>query len=159
MAPKRFNNPFHGVVDMITEMNRISDSMASVETGHVGERERGHADAWSPPTDILARGNELIIRCEVPGVREQDVSVSLNHGILTITGERQRDEESSVVYYSSERFMGKFRREISLPEEVEEKDIEASYDEGLLEVVVHGAANAKGPKRITVRRRSRDQKS
>ncbi|WP_159945139.1 MULTISPECIES: Hsp20/alpha crystallin family protein [unclassified Nocardiopsis] len=154
MAPKRFHNPFHGVVDMITEMNRISDSMSSMETGNVGERERGHADAWSPPTDILARGNDLVIRCEVPGVREQDVSVSLNHGFLTITGERRRDEDDDDVYYSSERFMGTFRREISLPEAVDEKDIEATYDEGLLEVVVRGAANARGPKKIPLRRRS-----
>ncbi|MFD6951526.1 heat-shock protein Hsp20 [Nocardiopsis sp. TSRI0078] len=156
MAPKRFHNPFHGVVDMITEMNRISDSMSSMETGQAGERERGHADAWSPPTDILARGNDLVIRCEVPGVQEQDVSVSLNNGILTISGERQRDSDD-VVYYSSERFMGTFRREISLPEAVDENDIEASYGEGLLEVVVHGAANSRGPRRITIRKRSQNR--
>ncbi|MFE1471176.1 Hsp20/alpha crystallin family protein [Nocardiopsis dassonvillei] len=153
MASRRFHNPFHGVVDMITEMNRISDSMSSMETGNAGERERGHADAWSPPTDILARGNDLVVRCEVPGVQEQDVAVSLNNGILTISGERRRDGDD-VVYYSSERFMGTFRREISLPEAVDEEDIEASYGEGLLEVVVHGAANARGPRRIAIRKRT-----
>lgn len=152
MTPKRFNNPFYGVVDMITEMNRISDSMTTMEAGNAGERERGYADAWSPPTDILARGNDLIIRCEIAGVREQDVAVLLNQGTLTISGERHRDEED-VVYYSSERFMGRFRREISLPEGVDEEDIEADYDEGLLTVVVRGAANTRGPKRIPLRRR------
>ncbi|GAA1090204.1 Hsp20/alpha crystallin family protein [Nocardiopsis exhalans] len=154
MTPKRFSNPFHGVVDMITEMNRISDTMSSIETSQAGERERGFADAWSPPTDILARGRDLVIRCEVPGVYEEDVSVSLNHGILTISGERRRDEDD-VVYYSSERFMGTFRREISLPDGVGEKDVEASYGEGLLEVVVHGAANQRVPKRINISRRKR----
>ncbi|WP_017571483.1 Hsp20/alpha crystallin family protein [Nocardiopsis halotolerans] len=154
MAPKRFNNPFHGVVDMITEMNRISDSMSSMETGNAGERERGHADAWSPPTDILARGDDLVIRCELPGVQEHEVAVSLNNGILTVSGERRRDDDD-VIYYSSERFMGTFRREISLPEAVDEDDIEASYGEGLLEVVVHGAANVRKPRPITIRKRSR----
>ncbi|WP_017584932.1 Hsp20/alpha crystallin family protein [Nocardiopsis ganjiahuensis] len=154
MTPKRFNNPFHGVVDMITEMNRISDTMSSIETSQAGERERGFADAWSPPTDILARGKDLVIRCEVPGVYEEDVSVSLNHGILTISGERRRDEDD-VVYYSSERFMGTFRREISLPDDVDEEHIEASYGEGLLVVTVHGAANQRGPKRISIARRKR----
>lgn len=152
MTPKRFSNPFHGVVDMITEMNRISDTMSSIETSQAGERERGYADAWSPPTDILARGEDLVIRCEVSGVREQDVAVSLSHGVLTISGERQRDEDD-VVYYSSERFMGTFRRDISLPDGVDEEHIEASYDEGLLVVTVHGAAHAHGPKKIAVRRR------
>ncbi|MDT0330678.1 Hsp20/alpha crystallin family protein [Nocardiopsis lambiniae] len=155
MTPKRFTNPFHGVMDMITEMNRVSDAMASIETGHAGHRERGYADAWSPPTDILARGADLIIRCELPGVYEEDVSVSLSHGVLTISGERRRDEEGTVVHYSSERFMGAFRREIGLPDGVAESDIEADYGEGLLEVVVRGAANAAAPKRISVARRKR----
>src|SRR5699024_12646800 len=91
MAPrKRFNNPFHGVMDMITEMNRISDTMSSIETGHAGDRERGFTDAWSPPTDILAYGEDLIVRCEGPGVYEEDVSVSCNNGVLTISGGRRR---------------------------------------------------------------------
>ncbi|WP_304451522.1 Hsp20/alpha crystallin family protein [Nocardiopsis sp. YSL2] len=154
MTPKRFSNPFHGVVDMITEMNRISDTMSSIETSQAGERERGYADAWSPPTDILARGEDLVVRCEIPGVYEQDVTVSLSHGVLTISGERQRDEDD-VVYYSSERYMGTFRREISLPEEISENDIEASYGEGLLEVTVHGAANTTAPRKISIRRRKR----
>jgi HSP20 family protein len=154
VTPKRFSNPFHGVVDMITEMNRISDTMSSIETSQAGERERGYADAWSPPTDILARGDDLVIRCEIPGVYEQDVTVSLTHGVLTISGERQRDDDD-VVYYSSERYMGTFRREISLPEDVTENDIEASYGEGLLEVTVHGAANSDAPRQISIRRRKR----
>lgn len=152
MAPRKFNNPFHGVVDMITEMNRISDSMSSLESGQAGDRERGYADAWSPPTDILARGDDLVIRCELAGVREQDVAVSFNDNILNISGERHRDEDD-VVYYTSERFMGTFRRGVSLPEGVSEEDIEASYDEGLLEITVHGGANIRGPKGIAVRKR------
>jgi len=153
VAPRRFNNPFHGVVDMISEMNRISDSMSSLESGQAGDRERGYSDAWSPPTDILARGTDLVLRCEIAGVRQEDVSVSFNDGILSVSGERHRDE-SDVVYYTSERFMGTFRRRISLPEGIGEEDIEASFDEGLLEITVRGGANARGPKRIAVRRRA-----
>ncbi|WP_433700104.1 Hsp20/alpha crystallin family protein [Nocardiopsis sp. CA-288880] len=153
MAPRKFNNPFHGVVDMISEMNRISDSMSSLESGQAGDKERGYSDAWSPPTDILARGNDLVLRCEIAGVHEEGVSVSFNDGILSISGERHRDEDD-VVYYTSERFMGTFRRRVSLPEGVAEEDIEASYAEGLLEITVRGGANARGPKRITVRKRA-----
>ncbi|AFR06570.1 MULTISPECIES: Hsp20/alpha crystallin family protein [Nocardiopsis] len=157
MTPKKFGNPFYGVVDMITEMNRISDTMTSIENGQAGDRQRGFADAWSPPTDILARGNDLVIRCEVSGVLEEDVTVSLVHGVLTISGERRRDGDD-VVYYSSERFMGTFRREISLPDGVTESDIEAGYGEGLLEVTVHGAANASAPRRIAIKRRKKPGK-
>ncbi|WP_017612320.1 Hsp20/alpha crystallin family protein [Nocardiopsis salina] len=154
MAPKRFRNPFNGVVDMITEMNRISDTMSSIESNQAGERERGHSDAWSPPTDILASGRDLIVRCEVPGVYEEDIDISFNHSVLTISGERRRDEDD-VEYYSSERFMGTFRRDISVPEDVKPADIEATYGEGLLVVVVRGAADSAAPREITVKRRKR----
>ena len=158
MAPKKkFNNPFAGVVDMITEMNRISDTMSSIETSHAGDRERGFTDAWSPPTDILAIGEDLVVRCEVPGVYEEDVSVSFNNGVLTISGERLRDD-GDVEYYSSERFMGTFRRDISLPEGVKDSDVEAGYGEGLLEVIVRGAASTRTPRRIAIQRRKKTGK-
>jgi len=153
MAPKRFRNPFNGVVDMITEMNRISDTMSSIESSPA-DRERGHSDAWSPLTDILASGRDLVVRCEVPGVYEEDIDVSFNHGVLTISGERRRDEQD-VEYYSSERFMGTFRRDISLPEDVQPAHIEATYGEGLLMVVVRGAADSSAPQEIAVKRRKR----
>ena len=157
MAPKRFRNPFNGVVDMITEMNRISDTMSTIESNQAGERERGLSDAWSPPTDILASGRDLIVRCEVPGVYEEDIDISFNHNVLTISGERRRDD-GDVEYYSSERFMGTFRRDISLPEGVKDSDIQASYGEGLLEVIVHGAAGSRAPRRITLQRRKKADK-
>lgn len=155
MAPrKRFHNPFQGVVDMVSEMNRISDTISSIETSHAGDRERGFTDAWSPPTDILAIGKDLIVRCEIAGVYEEDVAVNFTNGVLTISGERRRDEED-VEYYSSERFMGTFRRDINLPDGVKDSDIEAGYGEGLLEILVRGAANTRAPGRIAIRRRKK----
>src|SRR5690625_4976670 len=134
MPPKkRFNNPFHAVMDMITEMKRISDTMSSIETGHAGDRERGFTDAWSPPTDILAHGENLVVRCEVPGVYEEDVSVSFNNGVLTISGERRRDDRD-VEYYSSERCMGTVRADVGLPAWVSDGDIHASSGERPLEL-------------------------
>ncbi|MBQ1083795.1 MULTISPECIES: Hsp20/alpha crystallin family protein [unclassified Nocardiopsis] len=155
MAPKRFSNPFHGVVDMITEMNRMSDTISTIETTQVGERERTFADAWSPSTDILAKGRDLVIRAELPGVKETEVSVSLAHGVLVISGERHREEEDSTIYYTSERFMGSFRREISLPEDIDDEDVEAAFGDGLLEVVVHGGAHTGGPRQIAIKKRGR----
>ncbi|GHD25976.1 hypothetical protein GCM10007147_23610 [Nocardiopsis kunsanensis] len=155
MARRKFSNPFHGVADMITEMNRMSDSISAIETTQAGERERGFADAWSPATDILAKGTDLIVRCELPGIYDKDVAVSLANGVLVISGERHREEDESAQYYTSERFMGSFRREISLPEGIEEDDIEAAYGDGLLEVVVHGAAHTGGPQEITIKKRGR----
>ncbi|GAB3457441.1 Hsp20/alpha crystallin family protein [Streptomonospora sediminis] len=148
-AKKRRTNPFRGVLDMMSEMNRISDTMSNLETGSSPTTPRGFADAWSPATDIFARGEDVYIRCDLPGVLAEDVEVSFSHGSLTIAGERKRDD-SDVIYYASERFLGNFRREITLPEGTDDEDIEASFDDGLLTVRVAGAADAEGPRRIQV---------
>ncbi|GAB3497546.1 Hsp20/alpha crystallin family protein [Nocardiopsis coralliicola] len=153
MPPKkRSGNPFRGVLDMMSEMNRISDSMANLESGT--STHRGFSDAWSPTTDIFARGSDLVIRCELPGVSPDDLEVTFSHGFLTIAGERP-PEPGDVVYYASERFRGAFRREITLPEGIDEDSMEASFDDGLLELKVRNGAEASQPARIAVRSRKR----
>ncbi|MDA2810503.1 Hsp20/alpha crystallin family protein [Nocardiopsis sp. RSe5-2] len=153
MPPKkRTRNPFRGVMDMMSEMNRISDTMANLETGTATNR--GFSDAWSPTTDIFARGTDLVIRSELPGVAPENVEVTFSHGYLTISGER-RKEDDGVIYYAEERFRGAFRRDITLPEGVEDSDIEAKFDDGLLEITVTGAADAEGPSRIDVQSKKR----
>ncbi|MBB6172899.1 HSP20 family protein [Nocardiopsis mwathae] len=149
---KKHGNPFRGVLDMMSEMNRMSETMTSPEGG--GVQPRGYHDAWSPATDIFARGSDLYVRCELPGVHLEDVEVSFSHGYLTIAGERRRDD-ADVVYYASERHLGAFRREITLPEGVKEADISAQFDDGLLEVKIADAADAEGPRQISVRSRKR----
>ncbi|MDS1271010.1 Hsp20/alpha crystallin family protein [Lipingzhangella sp. LS1_29] len=151
MPPKsRVRNPFRGVMDVMSEMSRISDAMSTVDT-HGPADVRGFADAWTPTTDIFARGSDLVIRSELPGVSSDMVEVSFSHGVLSITGERLRGEdEENAIYYASERFYGTFRRDITLPEGVDEDDIEGKFDEGLLEVTVRNAAEASAPKRIRV---------
>jgi HSP20 family molecular chaperone IbpA len=93
MAPAR--NPFRGVVDYISEMHRIADAMATMDTSP-GTQDRGHSDAWAPTTDIFARSGDLVIRCELPGVASEDLEVSYSHGNLSITGARHRDDEDLV---------------------------------------------------------------
>ena|SRR5690625_2586480 len=146
---RKRTNPFRGVLDMMSEMNRISDTMSNLETSSSPTTPRGFSDAWSPPTDIFARGEDLFIRCELAGVYSENVEVSFSHGFLTIAGERQRDD-TDVIYYASERFLGNFRREITLPEGTDDDDISAEFDDGLLTIRVAGAANAEGPRRIAV---------
>lgn len=144
-------NPFRGVVDAVSEMNRIADRMTGVDGATITPQQpRGHSDAWSPITDILARNADILIRCELPGVDPGTVDVSLSRGTLTIAGSRDSDDESAD-YLVQERTYGQFRRDITLPEGVEEDDIEARFSEGVLEVAVRGSAGSTGPARIAVR--------
>lgn len=147
---KKIGNPFRGVVDIISEMNRMSDRMAGGDSSVAGPP-RGHSDAWNPVTDILALGSDLLIRCELSGVRPEDVEVTLSHGTLAIVGERRHGAESNDDFYVQERHYGRFRRDITLPEGVQDDHIDAELREGVLEIVVRGAASAEGPTQIAVR--------
>lgn len=152
MAPSRKSsgNPFRGVVDIISEMNRMSERMTESRSS-AATPPRGHSDAWNPTTDILAVGSDLLIRCELAGVVADDLEISLSHGTLTIVGERRHGPETAADFYVQERHYGRFRRDITLPEGVRDEHLDAELRDGVLEVVVRGAADASGPSRIEVR--------
>jgi HSP20 family protein len=147
-------NPFRGLVDTISEMNRTRERwMTGQETGE--DRQRTHMTAWVPTTDILASNEDLVIRVELAGVRPGDVDVALSSGVLTISGERRSDlDDEEVSYYVRERFYGVFRRTITLPEGIDESKISASFKNGMLQISVQGGAAAAEPRRIHVRHES-----
>ena len=152
------SNPFHGIVDAISEWNR----MREVGTGRVSpeprweDRQRTHATAWVPATDIFAKGDDLVVRVSLSGVDREDVSITLSNSVLTVSGERRSElDEDDVSFYVRERYYGAFRRNITLPAGIDEDAISADFENGLLEVTVRGGATAKPePRRIQIRERS-----
>ena len=92
-----------------------------------------------------------MLSVEVPGVNADDLDITLEDGLLTIQGERQFTSESAdEQYHRVERRYGSFRRSITLPAQVQAEQIEASFEDGVLEVIVPKAEEAK-PKKISVR--------
>lgn len=140
-------NPFRGLVDTMSEMAR----MREYAEGGGGQEEgrRTHATAWVPTTDIFALGDDLVIRCELAGVARSDVDVSLTGGALVIDGERKGEPEATE-YYARERYYGHFRRRIKLPDGIDGSRIRASFQDGLLEVVVKDAVDHQEPERIEI---------
>ena len=106
-----------------------------------------------PPVEVATAGTDAIVRLELPGVDvERDVEVTVDKGRLVIRGER-RDErgEEQGTYMVRELRYGSFHREFALPEGLTGDDIEAHYDQGMLEVVVHGAVRPEPePKRVPI---------
>lgn len=145
-------NPFRGFIDTISEMNRMKEHwMTGYEGGHEG-RWRTHATAWVPAADIFVRGGDLIVRAEIAGVKREDVEITLSGGVLTLSGERRGEpSEGEVSYYVHERFYGKFRRSMTLPEGIDKGRINASFEDGMLEVTVEGGATAAEPQQIQIR--------
>lgn len=146
----RNRNPFRGFIDTISETNRMQQHWMTGE-GTQEDQRRTHATAWVPSTDIFARQGDLIIRCELAGVTEEDIDVSVTGGMLMISGERKNDtRDEDVGYYVRERSYGNFRRSMTLPEGVDEDQISATYENGMLEVTIKDGANAAAPRRIKI---------
>src|SRR3712207_1892251 len=151
---ERQTNPFRGFLDMTSEMNRMRQiGMYGYEAGQE-ERERTHATAWVPTTDIFARGEDLVIRVELAGVDSDDIELTLNENVLSVSGDRRRElDEEEVSFYVSERYYGAFRRSMTLPSGIDEGRISADFDNGLMEITVRGGATVVQPRRIEIRSR------
>lgn len=92
---------------------------------------------WAPSVDIFEKDGEIQVKAELPGVSKDDIEVSVEQDALVIKGERKAEEEvKKEDFYRMERFTGTFYRSIPLPEGVDEKNISATYADGVLEVHV-----------------------
>ena len=109
------------------------------------------ATAWAPALDISERKDAYLVTVELPGVELDDLQITMEDGLLTIQGERHFAHDSSEQqFHRIERRYGAFRRSITLPAQVQAEQIEATYDNGVLQVVVPKMEEAT-PKRIQVR--------
>jgi HSP20 family protein len=105
---------------------------------------------WYPPVDILESKDSYLIRAELPGMKKEDIKVELNDGTLILSGERKAEKPAEgVEYRHTERLNAKFWRSFSLPETVKQDGIEAAYKDGVLEIRVPKAEQAK-PRQIEV---------
>jgi HSP20 family protein len=150
-------NPFEGVTDLFSELARIRSVGLHGGTEHGLEpTERTHASAWVPATDILARGDDLVIRVELPGVDPDDVDLGFSHGVLTVSGTRRPGpSDDAAAFLIRERFYGAFRRAITLPEGTDADQITAEFDDGLVEVTVTDGVSPADSTRIQLSDRSR----
>ena len=106
---------------------------------------------WAPAVDVLTKDDDLVIRAELPGLKQEDVDITLQNGVLTISGEHKVDEEEDRGnYHVRERRYGSFRRTMTLPEGTDESKVHARFEDGVLEVRVEGAAIEQAPKRIEI---------
>jgi len=105
---------------------------------------------WLPSVDITEDGDKLTLAAEMPGVKKEDVKISLNNGILTIEGEKkQAKEEKAENSYRSERYYGKFTRSFNLTSEIDAEKIKADYDSGILTITLPKSEKVK-PRQIAI---------
>jgi HSP20 family protein len=144
-------DPFQDLRSAQDEMAQMSPMLAHA-LGLQGQPQGGgRATAWAPALDISERKDAYLVTVELPGMKAEDLDITMEDGLLTIQGERHFAHDSSEQqFHRVERRYGAFRRSITLPAHVIAEGIQASFEDGVLQILVPKAEEAK-PKRIQVR--------
>jgi HSP20 family protein len=125
-------------------MNRLFD--ASVRRTGVGA-----TDGFIPPMDVTVLKDHVLVKADLPGLRKEDVTVTLEDGYLTIRGEKKGETETKDAHsFHRERVFGSFTRSFEVPVAVDAKRIEATFKDGVLEVRLPKSEEAK-PKQIEIK--------
>ena len=129
-APTLWRDEFSPLDSFRREMDRLFDDFFRAPTfSRLGDFS-GAATNW-PSIDVRDRKDELLVTAEVPGLTDKDVDLFVENGILTIRGEKKSDQEEKGY---SERFHGRFERQIPLPANVDELHCRADFHDGLLTI-------------------------
>ncbi len=140
-------NPSRELAEMSDRLNRI---FPRVPRGG-NENEAMTVADWIPSVDISETTAEYVIKAEIPEVKKEDVKVTLEHGVLTVQGvRRQEAEEKGKKYHRVERSYGSFVRSFSLPDLVDNAQVQAVFKEGILTLHLPKSEKAK-PKAIEVK--------
>jgi HSP20 family protein len=104
---------------------------------------------WVPQVDVAETQEKILVRAEVPGLRQEDIQIEFENGLLTLKGERKLEKSEGTTWHRVERTYGNFSRSFTLPRTVDAEKIAASYREGILEIEVPKREEAK-PKQIRI---------
>ncbi len=149
MRLMRFQRPslpiFNEITNLRDEINRLFETPFTQWT-----RGSDVLNAWSPAVDLYEDKDNLIVRAELPGLKKEEIEISLHDGTLVVAGERKQEKQYDASETSrEERFYGKFQRSVELPKAVNPTAVKANYRDGVLTVTLPKTEEAK-PRHITV---------
>ncbi len=129
------------------ELARIHDEVDDLFRSFFGDWGTRFGRSNWPTLDIIEKGDNIEVTAEVPGCRGEDIDISVQGNILTISGEKKTTEERKEEgYYMQERSYGSFRRDVTLPCEINAEKIDATYKEGVLHLTLPKSEKAKAVK-------------
>jgi len=145
-------NPAKELISVEKEFSKLFDSFNNRFGLKSSKEDEDFANAvWSPLTDIKEDENKYSLHLDLPGVKKEDVKITFNNGQIAISGDRNFEkEENNSKYHRVERAFGKYYRAFSLPEKIMEDKIEAEFKDGILNISIPKAEEAK-PKQIEVK--------
>jgi HSP20 family protein len=136
--------------DVFAELNRLQQAFDHSLNARGAVRSAG-LNATVPALNVGTTPESVEVYCFVPGVDPNAIDVNIEKGVLTIAGERKRDltKDEKSVQHNDERFAGKFRRSVSLPEDADADAVQARYRDGVLQISVPRRKAAE-PRRISI---------
>jgi len=131
--------------DLRNEIDRLFESPLTELT-----RSSNLLSGWTPALDVYEDKDNFTVKAELPGMKKEDIEVSLHDGSLSISGERKSEtKHEDAEVYRAERFFGRFQRTVTLPNAVAADKVKAAYKDGVLTITLPKTEEAK-PKQIDV---------
>lgn len=142
-------NPFGELTTLQDRLNQLlNQPFSSMWRG--GAEPALTASSFVPAVDIYEDNQNIVLTAEVPGVEEKDLDISLENGVLTLSGERKMEhEEKQDQFHRIERSYGRFTRSFTLPPSVDEEHVKAEFNNGVLKITLSKREEAK-PKQIKI---------
>jgi HSP20 family protein len=141
-----FRSPLADVAVLQNRLNSIFNDFGRPE----GEQESLAMGNFIPPVDVYEDGHQMVLKLEVPGIRQEDLDVRLENQTLTVKGERKfESDEKEENFHRIERRYGTFTRSFTLPQTVDTGAVKASYENGVLSILFAKKEAAK-PKQVKV---------
>ena len=139
--------PRRDLLSIRDEMNRLFDNFS---TGWPDTRKGLLEGEWAPSVDVAETDEEITVTAELPGVKQEEVDITIADDVLTLKGEKKEEKEvKEKNYHRIERSYGSFQRSVSLPAGVQADKAKATYTDGVLTITVPKAEEAK-PKQIKI---------
>lgn len=126
-----------------SQLNRLFEPLA-----RLAEDEDLVSGNWVPPVDVAETQEKIVVRAELPGMRQEEIQIEFENGLLNIKGERKLDK-NSMTWHRVERSYGTFSRSFTLPRTVDPERISAAYRDGILEIEIPKKEEAK-PRQIKI---------
>ena len=137
---------FGRLTDLRDEIDRLFESPLT-ELARTSQILSG----WTPALDLYEDKDNFVVKIELPGMKREDIEVSLHEGSLSISGERKSEKKhEDAEVYRAERFFGRFQRTVTLPTPVAADKVKAAYKDGVLTITLPKTEEAK-PKQIDVK--------
>jgi HSP20 family protein len=134
------------------ELSTLQSEMNQLFNSFFGDGGRGEAPVrrWVPAMDLVETQDHFVVRADLPGLTQDDISIELEDNVLTISGERKREEKTEKEgYFRLERASGQFARSLTLPEGIDAEGVTAEFKDGVLEVRIP-KPEARKPRKVSI---------